>query len=253
MNFMNAISKVNSLVSLVDSIMQGGGTAGITLAGAGEKVSFPILPAEFMVKNPYNIQSVNINGQGDINMKGKRGLKSVTLAAFFPATETNDLMGLFSWDESADPYGNIAKIKKMAESTEPSAVNIAGTDVAMPVLIKNLEYGEKDGTGDVYFSIELEEYRFISQESSSENEATGLKSRAAGAASKVGTVTKGMDAMEAAHRAVNNVSQNLSMAKQGLRKLGAVRSIVKGGGIKPGMIIRSTSQGVKAGKLTIKF
>lgn len=253
MGFMDAMNKVSSLVSLVESITQGGGTAGITLAGAGENVSFPVLPAEIMAKNPYNTQTVNINGLGDINMKGKRGLKSVTLASFFPATETNNLMGIFSVDESADPYGSIAKIRKMAESTEPSAVNVAGTDISMPVLIKNLEYGEKDGTGDVYFSVELEEYRFISQESSAENETTGLKSRGVGALSKATTITKGMDAMEAAHRAVQNVSKNISLAKQGLRKLQAVRSIVRGGGLGVGMIMQSTAQSIKAGKLTIKF
>ena len=86
MGFMDAMNKVSSLVSLVESITQGGGTAGITLAGAGENVSFPVLPAEIMAKNPYNTQTVNINGLGDINMKGKRGLKSVTLASFFPAS-----------------------------------------------------------------------------------------------------------------------------------------------------------------------
>ena len=252
-SFMSAMNTASNFVSMVDSFLGGGDAVGMTLSGAGESVSFPILPSEFMVSNPYNAQSVNINGLGDINLKGKRGLKSITLESFFPATETNDVLGVFSWEGSADPYGSIAKIKKMADDKEPSTLNIAGTDVSMPVLIRKLDYGEKDGTGDVYFSMDLEEYRFISQESASENEVTGLKSRGTGAASKTETVKRGMDSMDAAHRAVHNVSKNLSMAKQGMRKLGAVRSMVRSGGITPGTVIRSTADGIKAGKLNIKF
>lgn len=252
-SFMSAMNTASNFVSMVDSFLGGGDAVGMTLSGAGESVSFPILPSEFMVANPYNAKSVNITGLGDINLKGKRGLRSLTLESFFPAVETNDVLGVFSWEESADPYGSIAKIKKMAESTEPSNINIAGTDVAMAVLIKKLDYGERDGTGDVYFSLELEEYRFISQESAAENETTGLKTRGTGAASKTENVKRGMDAMDVAHRAVHNVSKNLSLANQGARKLGAVRSIVRSGGVTPGTVIRSTADGIKVGSLNIKF
>ena len=80
-------------------------------------------------------------------------------------------------------------------------------------------------TGDVYFSIELEEYRFISQESANANDVTGMKERSTGAEEKTSTVSKGMDTMDAIHKAVHNVNKNISIAKQGLRKLNAVRAV----------------------------
>ena len=121
-SFMSAMNTASNFVSMVDSFLGGGDAVGMTLSGAGESVSFPILPSEFMVSNPYNAQSVNINGLGDINLKGKRGLKSITLELFLPATETNDVLGVFSWEESADPYGSIAKIKKMADDKDADRI-----------------------------------------------------------------------------------------------------------------------------------
>lgn len=253
--FMSTLNKASSLMNTLDNLLGGDTAVGMTLSCDDCSVSFPILPAEFHVANPYNTTSVNINNLGDINMKGKRGLASLTIESFFPAKEQEDLLGLglLSIEQEADPYGNVEKIKQMATSDKPSKIAISSTDVSMAVLIKSFEYGEKDGTGDVYFSIELEEYRFISQESSNANDVTGMKERSTGAEEKTSTVSKGMDTMDAIHKAVHNVNKNISIAKQGLRKLNAVRAAVKGGGIPVDTVIRSTAASISAGKFTFRF
>nr|DAM73785.1 MAG TPA: tail assembly protein [Caudoviricetes sp.] len=252
--FMSVLNKVSSFMNTLDNLLGGDTAVDITLSCDGTSVSFPILPAEFRVANPYNTTSVNINNLGDINMKGKRGLASLTIESFFPAEAQSYLVGggLVS-GQDIDPYGNVAKIKQMAISDKPSRINISSTDVSMPVLIKSFEYGETDGSGDVYFSISLEEYRFISQESSNTNGVTGLKERSTGATEKTATVAKGMDTMDAVHKAVHNTNKNISIAKQGMRKLTAVKAAVKYGGLPAGTVIRSTSSGMSAGKFDCRF
>ena len=251
--FMSVLNKVSSFMNTLDNLLGGNSAVDMTLSCDGTNVSFPILPAEFRVTNPYNTTSVNINNLGDINMKGKRGLASLTIESFFPAEEQSYLVedGIIS-GQDLDPYGNVAKIKQMAQSDKPSRINISSTDVSMPVLIKSFEYGEKDGTGDVYFSILLEEYRFISQESANINDVTGLKGRGTGATEKTATVTKGMDTMDSIHKAVHNINKNISIAKQGMRKLKAVRMAAKYGGFPVGTVVRSTSSGISAGKFICK-
>ena len=80
-----------------------------------------------------------------------------------------------------------------------------------------------------------------------------MKERSTGAEEKTSTVSKGMDTMDAIHKAVHNVNKNISIAKQGLRKLNTVRAAVKGGGIPVGTVIRSTAASISAGKFTFRF
>lgn len=251
--FMSALNKASSLLSTLDNLLGGDSAVSMTLSCDDCSVSFPVLPAEFHVANPYNATSVNINNLGDINMKGKRGLASLSIESFFPASEQVDVLGLVSIAQELDPYSNVEKIKQMATSDKPAKINISSTDVSMAVLIKSFEYGEKDGTGDVYFSIELEEYRFISQESANTNDVTGLKERSSGTEKKTFSAANGMDTMDTIHKAVHNVNKNISIAKQGIRKLKAVRAAVKSGGIPAGTVIRSTAASISAGKFVFRF
>ena len=121
----------------------------------------------------------------------------------------------------------------------------------MDCLIDDFSYKEQDGSGDVYFSLEVSEYRHIGPESGALNDTTGLKGTVAQADGvRNTTVARGMDAMDSATRAV---SRTTSIVNQAQRKLGAFRSIVKSGGIPAGTIIRTTASSIKAGKLDLHF
>lgn len=255
-SFLTFLGKAKSIAGAFKSILGGDAECVFVLEGDGGKVQFPVNPAEFEVGNPYENTRININSLGEINMKGKRGLKTLKFSSFFPANDyewlnSGTLFGNLTDSNAGDPYGNIAKIRQIAESDKPAKISISGTDVSMDCLIDDFSYKEQDGSGDVYFSLEVSEYRHIGPESGALNDTTGLKGTVAQADGvRNTTVARGMDAMDSATRAV---SRTTSIVNQAQRKLGAFRSIVKSGGIPAGTIIRTTASSIKAGKLDLHF
>lgn len=255
-SFLTFLGTSKSIARAIKGILGGDAQCVFVLEGDGGKVQFPVNPAEFEVGNPYDNSRININSLGEINMKGKRGLKTLKFGSFFPANEyewliSGSLFGNLLGSSAGDPYGNIAKIRQIAESDKPAKISISGTDVSMDCLIDDLTYKEQDGSGDVYFSLEISEYRHIGPESGALNETTGLKSTVAQADGvRNTTVARGMDAMDSAARAV---SRTTSIVNQAQRKLGVFRSIAKSGGIPAGTIIRTTASSIKAGTLDIRF
>lgn len=60
------------------------------------------------------------------------------------------------------PYECIKLLLKWKDSGKPIRVIVTGTPINYAMAIEILTYSEVDGTGDVYFSLELKEYKFIS-------------------------------------------------------------------------------------------
>ena len=122
-----------------------------------EKFQLPVLPGSFEVGVGNINKRVNINEIGEINLIGKSGLKEMTIESFFPNHEydflvTSDIM---------KPYEYVEMIEGWRTSQKPIRVIITGTPINLPMAIENFSYKEQDGTGDVYFSLELAEYVFL--------------------------------------------------------------------------------------------
>lgn len=244
LNFLNTASSI-----MYDVLSAIGGTndgCTFTLSGGTYSVNFPVSPADFEVTNPYNNQTVNIINLGDINMLGKRGLRTITFKSFFPAQAYSFVQTL----ALSGPYDYVNQIKQMAESGSACNLAISGTDVSMPVSIEDFTYGEKDGSGDVYFSISLKEYRYIMPDSSVTNDATGLKSRLANTIENKEIVRLGnvMSDLDTAQKALQKTT---TIAKQGARTLGLYKAMVKSGGIPAGTVITNTAKAVLVGGKTL--
>lgn len=242
-SFLNFVSKAADIMGEVLGALGGGSDGCIfTLSGDAYSVSFPVSPPDFEVANPYNNQTVNIQSLGDINMLGKRGLQSIKFSSFFPAQAYTfvQVMSL------ASPYEYVNQVKKMAESGKPCHLSITDTDVSVPVSIDDFTYKEQDGTGDVYFSLTLREYRYIMPESSVTNDATGLKSRVAQLTTDKQTTCLGttMAGLDTAQRAIQKTT---TIAAQGKRVIGLYKAMVKSGGIPVGTILTTTAKAVQTG------
>ncbi|MDU2620032.1 MAG: hypothetical protein E7C72_01915 [Dialister sp.] len=239
-SFLNFVNTASSVLSDVLGAL-GGNSDGctFTLAGGTDSVSFPVSPSNFSVINSYNNTTVNINNLGDVNMLGKRGLSSLRFSSFFPSQSYTFVQTL----TAIGPYELVSQIKRMAENRQPCTISISGTDISMPVSIENFEYGEKDSTGDVYFDIELREYRYIMPASSAANSTTALKSRVASTGGDKQTTYLGIEAssLDAAQRAIQKTT---TIAKQGQRVLGLYKAMVKSGGVSAGTILTTTAKAV---------
>ena len=122
-----------------------------------ERLRLPVLPSSFEVTIPHQNTTVNITELGEINLIGKTGLASMTIQSFFP----NQDYPFCLYTGYPKPYECIKLLLKWKESGRPIRVIITETPINYAMAIESLSYSEVDGTGDVYFTLELKEYKFI--------------------------------------------------------------------------------------------
>lgn len=131
----------------------------IWLTHKGERLRLPITPF-FNVERSQNNSTELVNEVGTINIKGKKGLRHVSLDSFFPSKEYDFLE---SSDVNLNPYFYDEKLEKWANADEPLRLIITETPYNFEVLIDSYSSGEQDGTGDVYYSLSLSEYVRVSE------------------------------------------------------------------------------------------
>lgn len=121
-----------------------------------EVIRLPVIPVEFSVSSPHNNETFSTITQGDIKLIGLRGLMSVAFESFFPARNYP-----FVRDRSYSAWEYVEKIEQWRIRRMPVRLVITDTSINMPVTIDSFEYGLKDKTGDVYYSIGLSEFKFV--------------------------------------------------------------------------------------------
>ncbi|AHN20309.1 hypothetical protein [Lysinibacillus varians] len=119
-------------------------------------IQLPIVPAEFKIPSPVNNEVFTTINQGDIKLLGRRGLKSLTIDSFFPSkvypfSRSNKYFG---WE-----YYEI--IEGWIDKRMPIRLIMSNTPINMLVTIENFEPGLQDGSGDVYYSLALSEFKEI--------------------------------------------------------------------------------------------
>lgn len=123
-----------------------------------EVIRLPITPF-FNIETSQLNQSVTLNNKGEVNLPGRRGLKTLTLESFFPHKGHNYSFVLYK--DTENPYNYCQMIEKWKESRRPVRVIITNTNINLAMLIESFSYGQKDGTRDIYYSLSLKEYVFL--------------------------------------------------------------------------------------------
>ncbi|MFG6367778.1 MAG: LysM peptidoglycan-binding domain-containing protein [Lachnospiraceae bacterium] len=117
---------------------------------------FAIVPPEYELSSENNNTQVIINGLGEINLLGKRKLKSITLSSFFPAQNYY----FCQYTSFPTPQESVDIIENMKSNGVIHLV-MTGTPINMDCTIESFVWGENDGTKDINFSIDLKEYRKV--------------------------------------------------------------------------------------------
>ena len=226
--------------SLLNAIGHAASSLTISLSSESAAVVFPVLPSELMVSVNTNHGTVNINNFGDYLMMGKTGLRTLTLSGFFPAQDYPfAMMGLA-------PYTYIAQLETMRTGDSVCQLTVSDTPLSMPCLISSFKFGEKDGSGDVYYELGLTEYRYVTaSETGKTDAATGLKKRPESFWSKMKkniTYYPGDSIGNVIGRAVG---KSVTLNNEQFSKFQIYRSIVRNGGLSPGDIIRLTTMNLK--------
>lgn len=128
----------------------------LTFNNGAEGHQLPVAPSAFEIKDASLNTIVNISSLGNINLIGNRDVKKVTLESFFPAQD----YPFVTTTKRHNPFIYIQNIKKWKESKKPIRLTITGTPINIALAIDNFDYGVRDGTKDIYYTLEMSEYRF---------------------------------------------------------------------------------------------
>lgn len=227
-------SRINSFLG-----EEGAEDISIVLSANGEEIELPVIPSEYKCSVGNKNEVININNAGDYLMKGKTGLKSITLSSFFPAQEYN-----FAKSNAGAPWGIVETIENWRTENEVIELSISGSYVNFACLIENFEYGENDGSGDVAYAISLKEYREIGSDPAQQDEATDLNER-----KKPSYLQKlGANALRnvlAGQSPLNAVTNAVGQAGLDKKQAGylEVAKIAMRGGVSPGDIIGFNKNG----------
>lgn len=118
----------------------------------------PITPPSFTIYHGINIETINIHTLGDVALPGHGTLATFKIECMFPAKN----YPFNQPNTELDPYAYVKKFEDWSDNHTILRFIVSDTTVNIPVLIKEIMYGEKDGTGDVYATITMREYRQLS-------------------------------------------------------------------------------------------
>lgn len=124
----------------------------------GDSLRLPVPPSEYNISKGVNIETENVNELGEVGLFGGKNLQQIELTSFFP----NQEYSFCQYKGFPKPNECTKFIDDIKDNGEPVRLLITGTDINTEFLIENFEYGERDGTRDIYFTLVLREYRRIS-------------------------------------------------------------------------------------------
>ena len=127
------------------------------------RIRIPVIPSEYTVQSAQSNTTVNVIGLGDVVLKGKRGLRSISFSSFFPKHYDADYCQYTNL-KSPKVYVNIIEKMKRAGTVK---LIITGTQINFRCTIESFEWGENDGTGDINYTLTFQEYRAPSSATSS--------------------------------------------------------------------------------------
>ena len=142
----------------------------------GERLKLPVNPENFAEEQSHNNPRFETFAMGEIKANGRRRLKAITLSAFFP----HKYQSFCTYRDFPNPYECKALIEKWKDENKPIRLLITETDINLAVTIDSFVTGERDGTGDIYYTLELSEYRFLNVPASynpAPVQPSGLKER----------------------------------------------------------------------------
>ena len=120
---------------------------------------FPVLPSAVNIQDYAITNDSNITGLGDVTVFGGKGLRTTEISSFFPNPKRK--YKFVNYNDYPKQYDCVSKIKKWMDKGEVLRFIVTGTEINFQVRITDFEYSEQDGTRDVYFTINLKEYRKI--------------------------------------------------------------------------------------------
>lgn len=134
----------------------------------------PVTPPDFYVEEGRSVECLDMTDTGQASLPGLKSLFNERLEFLLPSSARNYTAG--GW--TGEPYAVVARLVEWSNNGDVLRLIVTDTPVNVPVLLGPVRHGQKDGTGDVYVTLELRQYRELAEESTEVNLDTGNKGRA---------------------------------------------------------------------------
>lgn len=218
-------SRINSLLGEI-----GGGEISYTLTAGGTEVVLPVDMESYECRVGNKNEVVDIINAGEYLMKGKTGLKRIALSSFFPAQEYD-----FA-HYGGNPWGVADTIEEWRASNETVDFSISGTSIEFKCLIDSFLLSEKDGSGDVFYTLELHEFREIGADPARVEKVTGLNERSKlSFLEKAGmNLAKNVLSGQPPTTAIANALGNSGLTQKQRGYLSIAKAVTKQGGLRSG-------------------
>lgn len=127
----------------------------IIFKDSNTEVLLPVTPQSISIEHGINIETINIDSLGDVNIAGNGKLATINISCEFPAQ-------LYPYAfYYQDPYELVKTFEKWIDDKKPLRFIVSDTPINIAVKVQSIDYAEQDGTNDIYATIILREYREI--------------------------------------------------------------------------------------------
>lgn len=129
----------------------------IYLGTDNDKIRFPVVPSSIGVNRSNNIDIESVIKLGEVPIFNGTSLKTIEITSFFP----NQEYSFCNYTGFMKPYEFSEKIQKWMYEGKPLRVIVTDSPTNMRCLIQQFDTVEQDGTRDLYFTLNLLEYKEI--------------------------------------------------------------------------------------------
>lgn len=118
----------------------------------GQEMTLPVTPASYTVRKGKQVQTVDVYTLGAYTVPTTDAQESITLAVFLPSSNRSYCV------QYTEQSVILAWLLQQIENRAKLRFIVSGTSVNLPVYFTNLEYGEQDGTNDIYGTLTMQPY-----------------------------------------------------------------------------------------------
>lgn len=126
------------------------------LKSSSGSFKFPVVPQQHILDTGYKIDTEYLASGQQVSMFAGTDLRATSLTSHFPSNPDRSYM---MDSDFIEPWECVRQIESIAKSSGEIRYIVTETDINLPVRITSFDYGLKDGSQDVEFTINYIEYK----------------------------------------------------------------------------------------------
>ncbi|QEY34612.1 LysM peptidoglycan-binding domain-containing protein [Caproiciproducens galactitolivorans] len=137
------------------------------------EMALPVTPEKFQISHGIKVETINIHTVGDVNIAGYPTLATIKIDCMFPARA----YPFCNFTNMISPYDYVKIFLNYCDYHPLLRFVVSGTPINIPVIMESIDYGERDGSNDVYATLTFREKRILTAVQSGTTTKSGNLSR----------------------------------------------------------------------------